>query len=585
MNGSACGASSETGVGFCGACGHKFAALTGTDASSILLCSSCGVLRAARKPNCPHCKAAYGSSTLTHPRPEGDYWVCLECSFRCRACGFRVPLNHLDMDGGVLCARCGLDQAFEVSAWRQVLQHAHAVAESFGVKGAGRDEEVARLGERQSSVKQSISGANGFEVISSPGYPLCPQCHSPVQVATAESGETTATCTTCSTTTSYALPPTARKMMHGALRGTIAVDHKTGQAAVRVDRTPGAIAIASPTCSAPLPASAESKFIHCAYCGTVSRVPDHTWFQLNGKEPAAESIWLLFHGQSEERTAFDRAAQKHAHKVEARAQGEQAREAQQQAKRQEHDREERTKEETRRRDDEALQEAERERATKRAKGVRLLTWVLLAGGTLVSGGVVLAVELASQPDPAPAKRAVADVRDAGAPVVGRGTGAAPDVRVRSCACTSQAGADKDVFVLQAPSNPLPWSFDWTHSSGFVETESTVALGGAARPGVLPPKSDSDKLRMGIACDGAIVAVVLGNRASGWTGTRNGAIWTTTLPGVFTPQTNDSVDPGSSPATGVDAVCSTPIPVDGGGISLTLGGGKRVRLSLKDGRVR
>jgi hypothetical protein len=43
-----------------------------------------------------------------------------------------VPLNHLDVDGGVLCGRCGLDQAFDVSAWQKALRHAHAVAEMFG---------------------------------------------------------------------------------------------------------------------------------------------------------------------------------------------------------------------------------------------------------------------------------------------------------------------------------------------------------------------------------------------------------------------------------------------------------------------
>jgi hypothetical protein len=99
----------------------------------------------------------------------------------------------------------------------------------------------------------------------------------------------------------------------------------------------------------------------------------------------------------------------------------------------------------------------------------------------------------------------------------------PDLaRIRSCACTSQSASGKDVFLLQAPTGTgASWSFDWTHSSGFVETESTIGLGGGARAGVLPPKT-AGALRMGIACDGSVVAVVLGNRASAWSGTGNGA---------------------------------------------------------------
>jgi hypothetical protein len=595
LNCAACGAPSETGTGFCGACGHRFAEAApiaaaraapqaSRDTSSIALCGSCGVLRAGRKQGCPHCKVAYGAA-LSHGRAD-DFWACVECSFRCRACGFRVPLNHLDMDGGVLCARCGLDQAFEVASWRDALTHAHAVTESVGIEAPWLDE-VSHLGERQCSVTQTFNGANGFEVTSSPGFPLCPRCRAPVAVTTTEAGDTTVACAGCATTESYALPATARKMMHGALRGVIAAEHRAGHAQVRVEQTPGAIAIVCPSCSAPLPASADSKFLTCAYCKTVSRIPDRTWFQLNGQEPTSESLWLLFHGPSQTRTAFERSAQKHAHKVEARAQGEQERLARQHAERQSRDEDERRHADEQRRDEEAKAEAERQRVAKQQKSAGLRVGLWLGGVVLLSAGVLVVVLLSGGESAAP-KAALADSH-ASAPSAIAPKPPVPDVvRVPSCACTSQTASGKDEFVLQEPTGgAAPWSFDWTHASGFVETESTIALAPAApavHPGVLPPKG-ADALRMGIACDGAVVAVVLGNRASAWSGNGNGPLWTTALPGTFAPAVHDAANPSPSAGSAVSAACAAPIPVEGGAIALALSGGKRVHLSLEDGRVK
>jgi len=56
--------------------------------------------------------------------------------------------------------------------------------------------------------------------------------------------------------------------------------------------------IQCPSCGAPLPASQETKFATCTFCHTVSRIPDRTWFQLSGKEPVREPMWLYFRGHS-----------------------------------------------------------------------------------------------------------------------------------------------------------------------------------------------------------------------------------------------------------------------------------------------
>ncbi len=98
-------------------------ALASMNLTPLTVCASCGVI-AAHESKCSHCNRVHEGHPLTiPPRDDGAVWVCAECTFRCRSCGFAVPLNHLDMDGAVLCVRCGIEQAFEVVRWRQALGH------------------------------------------------------------------------------------------------------------------------------------------------------------------------------------------------------------------------------------------------------------------------------------------------------------------------------------------------------------------------------------------------------------------------------------------------------------------------------
>jgi hypothetical protein len=122
-------------------------------------------------------------------------------------------------------------------------------------------------------------------------------------------------------------------------------------------------------------------------------------------------------------------------------------------------------------------------------------------------------------------------------------------------------------------------------AGFIETESTIGLGSGGGAAVLPPKDGAGKLRMGMVCDGPVVALFLGNRATGWAGSGAGPLWTTTLPGVFTARADEPATPSSSPAVAAAVACAPPMAVDHGAVALTLGGGKRVRLSLQDGHVK
>jgi LSD1 subclass zinc finger protein len=332
----------------------------------VSVCASCGVI-CAREGRCSHCKKPHERPVVLPPRSDGAYWVCIECDFKCRACGFKVPLNHLDMDGAMLCARCGLEQAFEVVRWREALGHAHAVGDFFRDGGAGGLENPFRtVGTSRTSATVTTEGANALEITASPGGPLCTACRSPLDVEIAGEGTSTVSCKACGERASYAVPAAARKMAR-ALRAIVATEHRTDRPEVTVEEASGATAIAvkCPSCSAPLEVTEDSRFVACAYCKTTSRIPDRTWFRLRGGEPATESMWLLFSGPSPLREEKDEAKQR-------RKADEERRHAE---KAQRHDEELRTQEEARAREKAAAQAAQAsEEAAHLAQGERQRAW-------------------------------------------------------------------------------------------------------------------------------------------------------------------------------------------------------------------
>jgi pyruvate/2-oxoglutarate dehydrogenase complex dihydrolipoamide acyltransferase (E2) component len=273
------------------------------------VCGSCGVLRIDRQAKCAHCRNAHTPRAMTAPRSEDSFWACIECSFTCRMCAFVVPLNHLDMDGAVLCARCGLEQAFDVRGWVDALQYSHAATELFGTRARGIEDDLMTLGVKRVSAQHAVPGANAFTITISPGIPLCSTCHAPFELALDKDGASTISCKTCNTTARYQLPVAAQRMMKASLQAVIADQHRSDRATVKVDDGTGAIAVRCPSCSAALPATSDSKFITCKYCNTTSRIPDHQWFRISGKEPTPESMWLLFHGESRAHKDFNRKKQ------------------------------------------------------------------------------------------------------------------------------------------------------------------------------------------------------------------------------------------------------------------------------------
>jgi hypothetical protein len=269
------------------------------------ICGACGVIRALREAKCPHCLVPY-EGTFTAPfRPDDAYWVCIECTFKCGACKFVVPLNHIDMDGAVICPRCGLEQAFDVSQWRRALDHAQGTGDLWTEQALFRDNELSSLGEYRCSRSLTGLGENQFAIVSSPGQPLCEKCHAPIDVAHDEeslkSGVSTTACA-CGEKATHEVPNAARR----TVRAIIATEHRVDRKAVKVDQNAAAIAVACPSCNAPLEANESSKFMTCSYCHTTSRIPDRTWFRISGKDPQPDPMWVLFHGASEERAVFER---------------------------------------------------------------------------------------------------------------------------------------------------------------------------------------------------------------------------------------------------------------------------------------
>ncbi len=254
----------------------------------IEVCSSCGVVREERAVKCARCGAAHESQARRATRDGPLHWVCVECAFTCRACGFVVPLGHIDMDGAVLCVRCGLEQAFEVRGWHEAFDYAHAVAE----------DSVAST--------RLVSEANAFQLTASPGRPVCESCHAFLGVAFADGGRATATCEVCKTSAEYAVPEAAGRMTKQSLTAVLAAEHRTDREAVKVEQTAGAIAVLCPSCNAALDASDGTRLVRCKYCNTTSHIPSRVWFRLGGKEPKPEPMWLAFVGKSRARLDEDR---------------------------------------------------------------------------------------------------------------------------------------------------------------------------------------------------------------------------------------------------------------------------------------
>ncbi len=281
------------------------------------ICATCGVVRAPNATQCARCNAAHGASVLTVPRPSDVKWVSVECAFKCRSCGFVVPLNHLDVDGAVICARCSLEQAFDVRGWQGALAFAHDVADDL--PGDADNGKAKGKGKFRVVTTHGIATENFLEVAASPGHPLCETCHTTlaIEIAADAPKRSTAKCATCKTSITHQVPDAALKMTNGALRMVMAAEHRADHLAVRVEEKAGVVAVHCPSCGAPIDLpSDEAKFVVCKFCSTASRIPTGLGHKMGGAAPAREPMWLAFSGTSNaRREMMEEAEKKHNEKL------------------------------------------------------------------------------------------------------------------------------------------------------------------------------------------------------------------------------------------------------------------------------
>jgi RNase P subunit RPR2 len=292
---------------------------------AIAVCPGCGRIAPLQRDTCAVCDAELDEAHEVPDRKDRAYAVAVRCQFQCRQCGKLAPLNHLDVDGSVVCVHCELDQAFDVDVWKAGLRHAHGVGdlagpalegrhphERFSIVGAnpgasiGTTETTSTLTENSKRNVDGIELMRSLRIEASPGHPLCPACHVPLDVTLDE--ETTVTiCKHCGDTATYQMPEAAAEL-HKALVAVQAEDHRRDHLDARIDVRAGGgtVAVACPGCGANMPVHGETKVVVCQFCQTVSRIPDQVRQQTFHITPETETWWLWFKGGSDYRRRVER---------------------------------------------------------------------------------------------------------------------------------------------------------------------------------------------------------------------------------------------------------------------------------------
>lgn len=290
--------------------------------SDTPICPTCGIVALPRRLACGMCQSPI-TLTLAPARADGGYWARVECEFECRGCAAMVPLNHLEVDSGVRCARCGLDQPIDRAVWTTALQYAQGVADLSGPNPEGRDSALnaarlsiaatnpcAAIGVTKSHVEETFRGELALHVTVSPGHPLCARCNTPIELtveAPEHGGRTSSTdeysatsrCPGCHERAIFGLPDAARALCP-SLSAVVATEHRIDRVLVASDPMESSrpLAIRCPSCAAPVVAEGDSRFVTCGACKTSARIPERTWLRMLPSPPKPEPMWLLFRGPS-----------------------------------------------------------------------------------------------------------------------------------------------------------------------------------------------------------------------------------------------------------------------------------------------
>jgi hypothetical protein len=248
-----------------------------------------------------------GTDRLEVTLPQ-EYLVGALCTFQCRGCGFRSPLDSLRADGGAVCLKCGLHQAFSVDSWPAVLEVGHAAADLCGPEPEGREQHdawsiagfnpYADVGVTRTTVTREAHGVQdgvkrSLRAVLGPGHPVCSDCGAPVEVAVPAPGSVLTACASCGDTAEYHLDDQALAL-HEALVGVIAAQH-------RVDKDDASIDAANTfhcsSCAGPLEVDGAARLVTCPFCSSVSRIPAEKLQGLD-QPPPPDHWWWVFAGSS-----------------------------------------------------------------------------------------------------------------------------------------------------------------------------------------------------------------------------------------------------------------------------------------------
>jgi hypothetical protein len=288
------------------------------------VCSTCGYIAASERDRCGHCETPYGAAALLVPLlAEQRFWVAVETTFQCRACGHASPLNHLDVDGAVLCLHCGIEQRFDANQWWGALAHAHAVGDLAGPHAEGRfpnpQVSVRRHNPHVEIGRSRVSAPNdqgagqstppsALRLSAAPGHPLCPRCRAPLELISAQTPELEVRCTNpaCAEHSVHVLPP--KVALHvPQIVGVLGKEHIKNQKDVTLESdASGLVLVKCPQCTAPVDVSSHSTVVQCRYCQATSRVSHQLLRQMGFEKPKLESWWLLFQGPSKLRSKLER---------------------------------------------------------------------------------------------------------------------------------------------------------------------------------------------------------------------------------------------------------------------------------------
>jgi hypothetical protein len=281
---------------------------------ALPVCRRCGVITPTGGTICAVCRQPLDQVRVAAP-PEEGIWVAVRCTFTCNSCKFAAPLDGLLADGAVECACCGLRQRFEVDAWREALDFAHAVGDLGWPPPEGRHphptlwvgSENPYLTVGGTLAFASVDGisSSGVAVDAAPGHPVCGACHVPLTTQVTAPGVLTTQCPRCGDRAAYAVGDEARRLS-GSLVAAVAHEHRTDRPRARTLATQsGVVALTCPGCGAPLSLTSGGRLQVCAFCRVACIVPARS-LALRGQDtPKPEVWWVLFQGASRKRRELE----------------------------------------------------------------------------------------------------------------------------------------------------------------------------------------------------------------------------------------------------------------------------------------